>query len=95
MWPLPVRELGDWDAETRVFIEAAAERLALALDNTRLLVQTRRQAFYQEQLGRLDDVVWRNPSTAAIMEGSVQELGRVLDASEVQVYLTPMVWEAQ
>ncbi|HNT74984.1 MAG TPA: GAF domain-containing protein [Anaerolineae bacterium] len=88
-------EQGDWDAETRVFIEAAAERLALALDNTRLLVQTRRQAFYQEQLGRLDDVVWRNPSTAAIMESSVQELGRVLDAHEVQIYLTPVQWEAQ
>lgn len=88
-------EHGDWDAETRSFIEAAAERLALALDNTRLLVQTRRQAFYQEQLGRLDEAVWRNPSTQAIMENSVKELGRVLDANEVQVYLTPVQWEAQ
>ena len=86
---------GDWDRETCLFIETAAERLALALDNTRLLVETRRQAFYQEQLGRIDDIVWGNSSIEAIMRQSVQELGRFLGANEAQLYVTPSPPEIQ
>lgn len=80
---------GAWDKEARALIEMAADRLALALDNTRLLVEVRRQAFYQEQLRRVDDVIWRNPSPDVIMEQSVRELGRFLGAGEVQLYITP------
>lgn len=82
------RQSGDWDQETCALIESAAERLALALDNTRLLVETRRQAFYQEQIGRIGETIWGNPSTEMIMERSVRELGRFLGASEVKLFLT-------
>lgn len=84
----------DWDQKVRAWIELAAERLALALDNTRLLAQVRRQAYYQEQLNRLDDLVWRNPSTEMIMERGVRELGRFLGANLVQLQLAPAVLEA-
>lgn len=80
---------GDWDEEIRALIETAAERFALALDNTRLLIEARQRAFYEEQLGQIGDVVWSNPSVELIMERSVQELGRFLGASEVALYLHP------
>lgn len=80
---------GDWDAGTRALIETAAERLALALDNTRLLIEARQQALYEEQLGHIGDVVWSNPSVEIIMERSVKELGQFLGASEVALYFTP------
>ena len=80
---------GDWDAPTRTLIGAAAERLALALDNTRLLVETRRQAFYEEQLGRIGDLVWEKPNFDAILTRSVRELGTLLEASDVGIYITP------
>ncbi len=82
-------EKGDWDAVTRNLIAMAAERLAVTLDNTRLLIEARRQALYDEQLGRLDDLIWQTPNPEAIMERSVRELGRFLGAHEVQLYLTP------
>jgi GAF domain-containing protein len=82
-------QTGDWDQETSSLIESAAERLALALDNTRLLVETRRQAFYQEQIGRIGEAILGNPSTEMIMERSVRELGRFLGAGEVKLFLTP------
>ncbi len=84
---------GTWDQESRALIEMAADRLALALDNTRLLIEVRRQAFYQEQLRRVDDVIWRNPSPDVIMAQSVRELGRFLGAGEVQLYIAPMQQE--
>jgi len=61
----------------------------VTLDNTRLLIEARRQALYDEQLGRLDDLIWQTPNPEAIMERSVRELGRFLGAHEVQLYLTP------
>ncbi len=85
------RSARDWDQQTCALIESAAQRLALALDNTRLLVETRRQAFYQEQLGHLDEVVWGNPSVEAIMRQSVRELGHFLGASEARLYINPSV----
>lgn len=70
-------------------IEMAANRLALALDNTRLLMETRRRAMYEQQLGRIGDVVWASPTPEMIMERSVQELGRLLGASSVTLHLAP------
>lgn len=85
------RALGrrDWDAETLQLVETAAERLAAALDTARLLLTSRRQALYEEQLGRVGDVVWASPSVETLMERSVQELGRLLGASEVTLYMAP------
>jgi GAF domain-containing protein len=82
-------EKGDWDAGARSMIAMAAERLAVALDNTRLLIEARQQALYDEQLSHLGDLIWQTPSPEAIMEQSVRELGRFLGASEAQLYLTP------
>ena len=82
-------EKGDWDADARSMIMMSADRLAVALDNTRLLVEARRQALYDERLSELGDLIWQTPSPEVIMEQSVRELGRFLGASEAQLYLTP------
>jgi GAF domain-containing protein len=88
-------EKGDWDADTRNLIAMAAERLAVTLDNTRLLIEARRQALYDEQLGQLGALIWQTPNPEAIMEKSVRELGRFLGAREVQLYLTPSVGQGE
>jgi GAF domain-containing protein len=88
-------EKGDWNADTRNLIAMAAERLAVTLDNTRLLIEARRQALYDEQLGQLGDLIWQTPNPEAIMEQSVRELGRFLGAREVQLYLTPSVGQGE
>ncbi|HOU12605.1 MAG TPA: GAF domain-containing protein [Anaerolineae bacterium] len=82
-------EKGDWDVDTRDLISMAAERLAAALDNARMLIDARQQLLYNERLGRLGDLIWQAPSPEDIMQQSVRELGRFLEASEVQLYLTP------
>ena len=79
---------GDWSVDTRDLIMLAVERLAIALDNTRLLVEARRQALYDERLSQLNDLIWQTPSPEVIIEQSVRELGRFLDASDAQLYLT-------
>ncbi len=80
---------GDWGQDTIALVEMAAERLGIILDNIRLLSESRRQAFYEEQLGQIGDVVWSNLSVEAIMQQSVRELGRMLGASEVTLFVSP------
>ncbi len=84
-----VRSAEKGEADLLPVIEMAANRLALALDNTRLLMETRRRAMYEQQLGRIGDVVWSSPTPEMIMERSVQELGRLLGASSVTLQLAP------
>ncbi len=86
---------GGWDAETLTLVDAAAERLAVALDMVRLILTSRRRAFYEEQLGRFGDLIWASPRVEAIMERSVRELGRMLGASDVALYITPPAEEGE
>ncbi|HQE91212.1 MAG TPA: GAF domain-containing protein [Anaerolineae bacterium] len=81
-------EKGAWDVNDRELMTMAAERLAVALDNTRMLMDARQQLLYNERLGQLGDLIWQAPNPEAIMEQSVRELGRFFEASEVQLYLT-------
>ncbi len=80
---------GDWGVDNRDLISMAAERLAVALENARMLIDARQQLLFNERLGRLGDLIWQAPSPEAIMQQSVRELGRFLGASEVQLHLTP------
>lgn len=78
-----------WDSEAIALAEEAGGRLGSALDNTRLLLESRRRAFFEEQLGHVGDLVWSSASSDTIMEQSVRELGHLLGASEVTLYLVP------
>jgi GAF domain-containing protein len=86
---------GDWDDATLELIRVAAERLAVAMDNTRLVIDARRQAQYDEELGHINDIVWSTPNVEVIMDRSVRELGRFLGASEVALYITPETVEGE
>ncbi len=81
-------EQGNWPQTTISLVEVAAERLGIILDNIRLLSESRRQAFYEERLGHIGDVVWSNLSVDAIMQQSVRELGRLLEANEVTLFIS-------
>ncbi len=79
---------GDWPIETTMLVRSAAERLAFALDNTRLLLESQQRALYEEQLSQLGQAVWSTTDIEGVMEQGVTELGRLLQASEVSLWLT-------
>jgi len=79
---------GDWPLETTMLVRSAAERLAFALDNTRLLLESQQRALYEEQLSHLGQAVWSTMDMEGVMEQGVTELGRLLQASEVILWLT-------
>ncbi len=82
-----------WDRPKLLAVEEAGRRMAMVLENTYLLLDSRRRALQEEALRTMGDKIWSNLSLRAVMETSVRELGRLLSAQEVALYIEPMALE--
>ncbi len=68
-------------------VEEAANRLALALENVRLLERTRQRALWEQTLSSVTDCIRAEAEIDAVLERSLEELGRVLGAERAAVRL--------
>ena len=82
-----------WTSDKITDVGEAVRRTAMVLDNTYLLLDSRRRALEEEALRTLSDRVWTDLSMRSVMETSVRELGRLLSAQEVSLYIEPMALE--
>ena len=73
--------------ETVVLIEGLADRLALALENARLIEQVQRQAERERQVGQIAGKVRATTDIDSILRTAVQELGRSLGVSQAVIQL--------
>ncbi len=76
------------DDETRRFLEAVAERVALALDSTRLSEQTQRQAAREQILSRLSAELQATTDLNVMLSIAVREASQALDAPHGFIHLT-------
>jgi GAF domain-containing protein/HAMP domain-containing protein len=74
-------------ADTIAIIEASAERLALALESSRLIVESRRRADRERAISEISGRISESVNADEILRATVQELGRLLDGSEVIIQL--------
>ncbi len=82
-----------WDRPKLLAVEEAGRRMAMVLENTYLLLDSRRRALQEEALRTMGDKIWSNLSLRSVMETSVRELGRLLSAQEVSLYIEPVALE--
>ena len=82
-----------WDRPRLLAVEEAGRRMAMVLENTYLLLDSRRRALQEETLRTMGDKIWSNLSLRSVMETSVRELGRLLSAQEVSLYIEPVALE--
>jgi GAF domain-containing protein len=75
------------DAEKQAILEAVAERVALALDNTRLAQQAQRTAQIQQMINVFSGKLQRAPDMQSILRLVATEVGEVLGASRTFVQL--------
>lgn len=68
--------------ELAQLLQEVAERLALALENARLLEETRRRAVYEQIRAEIASRVRASADVDTILRTAVRELGRTLQASE-------------
>jgi GAF domain-containing protein len=80
-------QAADWTAEEKAFIEAVMDQAALALENARLLDETRRRAEQERLSAGIAGKVWASSSVDKILQTALQELSASLGVSEGTIRL--------
>ncbi|MDD2921266.1 MAG: GAF domain-containing protein [Anaerolineales bacterium] len=73
--------------EQRNLIEAIATQAALALENARLVEESQSIAARERLTNEITAKVWASPTMNGILQTTVRELGRALEAAEVVIEL--------
>jgi len=77
--------LREWDQDELDIVTALLERLALALDNARLLEESQRQASKEAKIGEVTAKIGASINMRNVLQTAVEELGRALPGSEVVI----------
>ena len=77
----------NWTSEETAFIEAITNQAAIALENARLLEETRLRAERERIISDVANKLWGSTDIDTMLRTSVQELGRILNASESIIQL--------
>ncbi|MEW5939216.1 MAG: GAF domain-containing protein, partial [Chloroflexota bacterium] len=77
----------DWTPEDRAWIESVATQAAVALENARLMEESRAQAAIERTVTEITKKIWAASTVEGILRAAVKELGGALDASEAVIEL--------
>jgi len=82
---------GEWrsTADHLALIQSVAQQLGQALESARLLEATQRRAAREERTRQITDNIRAAPTIEEAVKRAVQEIGRVLNASEMVARLGP------
>ena len=76
-----------WTAEERAWVEAVATQTAIALENARLLDESQRNAAYEKLVADITGKIWSSNTIDGILQTSIRELGKALNATEAVIEL--------
>lgn len=79
----------EWSSDQRALVETVANQAALALENARLLEQTRSLAEQERATSNLTAKVWGSTNIDNVLRNLLGELGATLNASEGWIELWP------
>ncbi len=72
----------DWSASEKSLVETIVSQMAMALENARLLEESRRRAQREQWIAEISDRIRTTVDQDTIMQTAVRELSRALRASE-------------
>ncbi|MCB9112469.1 MAG: GAF domain-containing protein [Anaerolineales bacterium] len=75
----------EWSSEQKNLIEAIAAQATLALENARLVENSQLTASQERLTNEIIAKIWSSPNMDGILQTTVRELGRSLEAAEVQI----------
>lgn len=76
-------EAYEWDQDELDIAEAVAERVALAIENARLLNDSQTQAAKEHTIGAIASKISSSTDRESILRVTVEELGKIMGAKEV------------
>jgi GAF domain-containing protein/HAMP domain-containing protein len=74
-----------WNQDEITLAQAVSDRLALALDNARLLHDSQRRAAKEQKIGEMTAKIGASINMRSVLQTAVEELGRALPGSEVVI----------
>jgi GAF domain-containing protein len=77
----------EWTAEQQSLVDAVAKQAAIALENARLVSESRQAAVRERMLAEINSRIWSAATIDSILQTTVKELGRRLDASQATIEL--------
>lgn len=77
----------DWTAEQQSLVDAIAKQTAIALENARLVSESRQVAVRERMLAEINSKIWSSATIDGVLQTVVKELGRRLDASHATIEL--------
>ena len=76
-----------WTADERNLVEAVATQAAIALENARLVSESRQVASRERMLAEITNKIWSSATIDAVLQTTVRELGRRLNATQASIEL--------
>lgn len=76
-----------WTPEQKNLIDAVAAQTAIALENARLVSESRQIAIRERMLAEINSKIWSSNTIDAVLQTAIKELGRRLDASSATIEL--------
>jgi GAF domain-containing protein/HAMP domain-containing protein len=77
----------EWAPDQRSLVDAVATQAAIALENARLVSESRQIAMRERTLTEINSKIWASPTIDSILQNVVKELGKRLDASNATIEL--------
>ena len=77
----------EWTQDQRSLVDAVATQAAIALENARLVSESRQVAIRERMLAEINSKIWASATIDGVLQTVVKELGRRLNASQVTVEL--------
>ena len=77
----------DWTAEQQSLMDAVAKQAAIALENARLVSESRQTAVRERMLAEINSKIWSSATIDGVLQIVVKELGRRLDAAQATIEL--------
>ncbi len=75
--------------------ESIAERLALALDNARLVEESQRRADLERAIARMSGEIGASTNIDGILQTTVEQIGQLVKNAEVIIQISPNTFEKQ
>ncbi len=80
-------DIANWSSSERDLAEKIATQVSLALDNSRLLSETRQRAVQEQTVNEISTRLSRSLDIDALLRTAVRELGALPDVAEVSVFV--------
>ena len=77
----------EWTPDQQSLVDAIATQAAVALENARLVSESRQIALRERMVAEINSRIWSSTTIDGVLQTAIKELGRRLDASSATVEL--------